>query len=130
MPEFTIAEASQRLGISTDTIRRRIARGELQARKTSSSHGEIYLVELPEEAAPAADPELNSHTAATPTMTTVQNPETEALKNTIIILETELEARRREIKELHILLQQAQTAALPAVRRQDLRRPWWSRLFK
>jgi hypothetical protein len=38
----------------------------------------------------------------------------------------ELEARRREVQELHVLLQQAQ-AALPTPRDH---RPWWQRLWR
>ena len=37
----------------------------------------------------------------------------EAMKKTISILETELDARRREVQELHVLLQQAQKQLPP-----------------
>jgi hypothetical protein len=40
------------------------------------------------------------------------------------VQDAELEARRREVQELHVLLQTAQ--ALPAPRES---RPWWRRLF-
>jgi hypothetical protein len=52
------------------------------------------------------------------------------MKKTISILENELEARAREIRELHVLLQQAQAVALPAGRQQEFRRPWWRRILK
>jgi hypothetical protein len=41
------------------------------------------------------------------------SPEVEAMRKTISILETELEARRREVQELHLLLQQAQRQLPP-----------------
>ena len=44
-----------------------------------------------------------------------------ALRETVAILSEELEARRREVQELHVLLQHAQ-AALPAPKEN---RPWW-----
>lgn len=127
MPELTIAEASQRLGISPDTVRRRIARGELAARKIPTAHGESYLVDLPEEAAAPADPKAAA-APGTRTMAAVQGTETD-LRKTIAILEGELAARTREIHELHILLQQAQALALPAGRA-ERRSSWWRRLFR
>ena len=100
----TIAEAARCLGMSIDSIRRRIAKGELNAHKVPSPHGEIYMVEIPEDALPA--PEANEEkedSAAT----------IDAMLKTISILETELDARRREVQELHVLLQQAQKHCLP-----------------
>ena len=44
MQEVTIAEAAKRLGMSIDSIRRRIAKEELKARKVPSPHGEIYMI--------------------------------------------------------------------------------------
>lgn len=118
MQQVTIAEAAKRLGISMDTIRRRIGKGELKARKVPSSHGEMYLVELPEDTSPA-----ETHRAQAE-----NSPEVEVLRKTISILEIELDSRRREVQELHVLLQQAQ-AALPPPGRQAVRVPWWRRLI-
>jgi hypothetical protein len=55
------------------------------------------------------------------------------MRKTISILETELEARRREVQELHVLLQQAQKQ-LPSGNAEDpaVKTPakvsWWRRL--
>ena len=131
MQEVTIAEAAKCLGMSIDSIRRRIAKNELKARKVPSPHGEIYLVELPDDAVPAPDPaatgEKEDNVVAI-----------EAMRKTISILETELEARRREVQELHVLLQQAQKQ-LPPGKTEDTREEikeetkvrvsWWHRLF-
>jgi hypothetical protein len=133
--EVTIAEAAKCLGMSIDSIRRRIAKNELKARKVPSPHGEIYLVELPDDAVPAHDDaatgEKEDSTVAI-----------EAMRKTISILETELEARRREVQELHVLLQQAQKQ-LPPGKAEDAKEEikedskkeipakvsWWRRVF-
>ena len=49
MKEVPITDAAKILNISMDTVRRRISKGELKARKVPSPHGETYLVEVPEE---------------------------------------------------------------------------------
>jgi excisionase family DNA binding protein len=116
MQEVTIAEAAKCLGISTDTIRRRINKGELQARKVPSSHGDQYMVEIPDDISVAA--QRNNENSA----------EIDILRKTISILETELEARRREIQELHVLLQQAQSA-LPSRKEQPVKLSWWQKLL-
>ena len=116
MKEVTIAEAAKCLGISTDTIRRRISKGELQARKVPSPHGDQYMVEIPDEIY-AASQDNNDNCA-----------EIDILRKTISILETELEARRREVQELHVLLQQAQ-AALPSSKERSSKLSWWRRLL-
>ena len=99
MKEVPITDAAKILNISMDTVRRRISKGELKARKVPSPHGETYLVEVPDDPDPVSEiPEDKE-----------DNPVAiEAMRKTISILETELEARRREVQELHVLLQQAQ----------------------
>jgi hypothetical protein len=131
MQEVTIAEAAKRLGMSIDSIRRRIAKEELKARKVPSPHGEIYMIELPDDiAAPPAAEDKDKE----------DNPVAlEAMRKTIAILENELEARRREVQELHVLLQQAQkqlppgkTEEKPAetVKAEAPKKvSWWQRMF-
>jgi hypothetical protein len=140
MQEVTIAEAAKCLGMSIDSIRRRIAKNELKARKVPSPHGEIYLVELPDDVAPPVE---SSDVAEVKEENLVA---LEAMKKTIAILETELDARRREVQELHVLLQQAQKQ-LPAGKPEDkkaeaaadvppsassttsVKISWWKKLF-
>jgi hypothetical protein len=129
--EVTIAEAAKCLGMSIDSIRRRIAKNELKARKVPSPHGDIYMVELPDDAVPAHDPAANE--GKEDNVVAI-----EAMRKTISILEIELEARRREVQELHVLLQQAQKQ-LPPGKTEDTKEPtkeettvkvsWWHRLF-
>jgi len=90
------------MGVSSDTIRRRIRSGELKASLDANHTYRIDLGDLP----PAPEP--------TPEPTAQDNAgEVEALKQTIALLQTELEARRREVQELHVLLQQYRTPLLP-----------------
>jgi hypothetical protein len=130
-------EAARRLGVSVATIRRRLHSGELPGFQEPTSQGFKWLVEVPELAI-GAPSKPNSQTNSkgvsdsvsdldgdTPGASTT-NGEVAALKETIAVLREELEARRREVQELHVLLQQAQ-AALPAPRDN---RPWWQRLWR
>ncbi len=58
MPEVSIAEAATLLGTSTDTVRRRIKRGELNARRVGAGR---LLVTVPDgcEDVPPASPSLS-----------------------------------------------------------------------
>ena len=55
---YTIAEAAPILGVSVDTVRRRVKRGQLEARQVRTQHGptwEVCLGTLQGELAPAAE---------------------------------------------------------------------------
>ena len=125
MQEVNIAEAARCLGMSIDSIRRRIAKGELNAHKVPSPHGEIYMVEIPENALPA--PETSEEKFdSTATI--------DAMLKTISVLENELDARRREVQELHVLLQQAQKQLPPGkTENKAAETPqkvsWWKKIF-
>ena len=118
MLELTISQAAQRLGVSMDTIRRRISNNELKARKVPSSHGEMYIVELPDDT-----PDAPQAREAKPD----SSPEVETLRKMVAILETELESRRREIQELHVLLQQAQASVSATANSPKI--SWWRKLL-
>ena len=97
--QVTISEAAVRLGVSPDTVRRRMRRGELAAVKEPRANGFVWLVEVPEEAeAPASEPASS----------TVSALEIAHLREVNALLREEVEARRREVSELHVLLQTAQ----------------------
>jgi hypothetical protein len=126
--EVPIIEAANSLGVSVDTIRRRISKGELKARKVPSPHGEIYMVEIPDNIVVAASDSEEKKEETTSDAQTI-----EAMKKTISILQTELDARRREVQELHVLLQQAQKQS-PAYKtegtadKKSVKVSWWRRL--
>lgn len=106
MTRVSIAEASRRMGVSPDTIRRRIKKGELPAFKERSPKGDAWLVDIPDDQLPAGG-----------------DGETQALRETIKVLQQELEYRRREIQELHVLLRDTRSLLAPPAGR-----PWWKRL--
>ena len=134
---LTMVEAAHRLGVSVDTVKRRIQKGELKGHQQPRPQGFVWLVEMPEEFnQPSSNP------ADTPVDTTVSTGELRRLEEMVQFLKTELAARDaqveswkqeaeahreqlqakdRQIEQLHVLLQQAQ-AALPAPREN---RPWW-----
>jgi len=124
MKEVPILDAAKILNVSMDTVRRRIGKGELKARKVPSPHGETYLVEVPDDADPPREVPEDKE----------DNPVAiEAMRKTISILETELEARRREVQELHVLLQQAQKQLPPgntdnSADKAPVKVSWWRRL--
>lgn len=107
--QVTIREAAQRLGVSEDTVRRRLRRGELTGVQQPTAQGFTWLVELP-EVAPAGP---SAPEGAAGVAEAVAAAEVRRLEELVAILREELDARRREVQELHILLQRAQTPALP-----------------
>ncbi len=128
MELVTVPEAARRLGVTEDTVKRRLRKGELQGERKARPQGYTWMVELPDE---------ESETESTVTGTVsppdddtvnhqVNNGETRRLEEMVSMLQHQLEVREREVQELHVLLQQAQ-AALPAPRDN---RSWWQRLWR
>jgi excisionase family DNA binding protein len=139
---MTVFEAARCLGISTDTVRRRIGRGELKARKEMNGQNFTWWVELPDDTVSAVQepkeeaPYTQEHhsedraavnEAEVQALLASQAALISALQAQIEAQGVELEARRREAQEFLFLLQQFQSA-LPAPR--DGRgwwRRWWGR---
>jgi hypothetical protein len=129
-------EAARRLGITTEAIRKRIARGSLEGWR----RGRRWFVVIPDDAGPADEtprPDATAHPTSdvrsrpdTPPDATAHDrtpdggpagqsgdrEELALLREVVGVLRDELEARRREVQQLHTLLAQAQTriSALPA----------------
>jgi len=109
---FTVTEASRILGLSAATVKRRLVSGELTGRKEARPQGSRWLVEIGTDRTKVNPPLTDSsHTQLTDS--------SELTTTLVTMLQEELTARRREISELHVLLQNAQ-AALPAPHK-----PWW-----
>jgi excisionase family DNA binding protein len=106
--EATVEEASKLLGVSRDTIMRRIRKGELEAHQEPRPQGHVWRVIIPDE-----EPD-NQHVEAL-------TRELQTMRDVMELLKEELANKNKQIEQLHILLQQAQ-AALPAPRDH---RPWW-----
>ena len=121
---LTIAEAAQRLSVSTDTIHRRLRKGQLVGHQQPTPQGFTRFVELPvgprntNGAAPASAPADAPATAG----------EVQRLEKMVSMVEQQMETLREElarkntqIEQLHVLLQQ-QAMALPLPKEN---RPWW-----
>ena len=106
-----ISEAARRLGVSVDTVKRRIATGQLPARREPRPQGFRWLVELPDdmlpEAAPGHDDAGSVPDRGAETSVAVLRAEIARLEEQVRIMAAELDARRRETAELHQLLQEA-----------------------
>jgi hypothetical protein len=135
MALVTLAEAAHHLGVSVDTVRRRLQKGELQGQQQARPQGFIWLIDVPEETEPSSsvagsqvDAEVNSEVSLAACQAEILRLEgmVAMLQDRVHAQQEELEARRREVQELHVLLQQAQ-AALPAPKNN---RPWWGRLWR
>ncbi len=121
---LTIAEAAQRLGISTDTVHRRLKRGQLSGHQQTTPQGFTWLIEIPVgprysgNGAPADAPANAGDTHRLEQMVSMLQAQVDAQQ-------LQLETKDQQIKELHVLLQQTQ-AALPAPGQS---RSWWLRLW-
>jgi len=107
METVSIGEAASRLGVSADTVRRRIGKGTLTGHQEPTAQGYRWKVELPEDQGP------NGHQDGLESLVGMLQAQVKTQAD-------ELEARRREVSELHVLLQTAQ-GALSAPKA----RPWW-----
>ena len=107
--ETTVDEAAKRLGVSRDTVMRRIHKGELDAHQEERPQGHVWRVVIPEE----EPSKVNGEALAR---------ELETMRGMLELVQGELATKNEQIKELHVLLQQAQ-AALPAPR--ENRHSWW-----
>ncbi len=139
MPLVSLAEASEHFGVSIYTIKRRIQRGELSGRRQGGASNSPWVVDLPTAG--------SSHSATASAVADIPDASAGATAAEVLILrelvdtvrgqldvlqqqlqsqreshQAELDARRREVQELHVLLQQTQ-AALPAPKVAG--RHWW-----
>ena len=113
----TTKEAALLLGISEDTVKRRLKAGELNARQETMPRGFRWLVEVEVEADTVEPPEPGP-----------SDGELAALRELIDVLRCnqdrfweQLAMRDREISELHILLQRALEPS-----RRAIAEPWHS----
>jgi excisionase family DNA binding protein len=124
MELVALPEAAQRLGVSVDTVKRKLRRGELRGQHVPRPQGYTWLIELP-------DSQMDSMADCTESsMAELDSATIEVLnlremlamaQSQIANQKEELVSKNKQIEQLHILLQQAQ-AALPAPRDH---RSWW-----
>ena len=138
MPMVTIAEASQRLGVSLHTLKRRLKRGELQGKQRPTPQGYVWTVAVSDDIPPASDdtpdgtpPALSNGTLA-PTedadtlreMVSLLQGQMTSLQEQLRVMNQALATRDNEVAELTTVIRQQQ-AMLP----QPERRGWLRRLF-
>ncbi len=129
MALVTVLEASQRLGLTQDTIKRRLRKGALPGERLPRPQGYVWFVELANDESPMSEQGADSVEQGGENGTngtipghgddSVNNREIRRLDEMVTMLEKQLESKDNQIRELHVLLQQA---ALPAPREG---RPWW-----
>ncbi len=118
--EVSIPEAATRLGVSEDTIRRRLRKGELDGHQEKTAQGFRWKVDLNTNGTDAVGHKGHHRDQANAML-----EELVAMLHAQVQTQAEeLIARRREVQELHVLLQSAQ--ALPAPQRRE---SWLSRLL-
>ena len=122
MASLTIKEAAERLGISEVTIRRRLRTGQLNGYQESppTSKWFIEVSDNVEQGEVNTDDDDDSLRLVDALRDPIKRQD-----EVIALLMHQLEAREREVLELHVLLQQSQTA-LPAA---GDNRSWWRRLW-
>jgi hypothetical protein len=123
VPTVSIKEAAQLLGVTEVTIRRRIRHGDLHAYQQEIPQGFAWMVEVPDDVRPSV-----GHADDIPGE--IQEALHEIIRRQderIAQLQEQLQAKDRQIGELHVLLQRAQ-AALPAPK--EDRQSWWHRLWQ
>ena len=118
MQKVGIAEAAAHLGLSQDTVRRRLRAGELPGEKVKAAGGFKWMVNV-EGTTVFGDPKYSGSQPTSPTEgNTDDNALVELLKERLAAQDNELDARRQEIRELHQLLA---ARALSDGRG----KPWW-----
>jgi hypothetical protein len=135
-----MAEAARRFGVTVETIKRRLQRGELQGHQQPRPQGFVWLIEMPEETHNQGDtptvtpssslsdtPSANGEVRRLEEMIEFLRQEMQSKNRQLETKDRQLEERAREVQELHVLLQRAQ-AALPAPK--EDRQSWWCRIFR
>ena len=129
----SVSEAARSLGVSEETVKRRIRRGELNGQQQPRPQGYAWMVDIPEEVLASTAQHDTTTTHDDDTDHNTSSGEIRRLEEMVTLLrqqlsvyQEEVESRRREVQELHVLLQQAQ-AALPAPRNS---KPWWRRMWR
>lgn len=116
---LTIGEAAERLGVSPDTVRRRLKRGELEGEQEQTAQGFIWRIVLPvdsDEPAPADEPQDSIELALLRERVAGLERLAEELQGERDAWREQAASERDASAQLRILLQQAQTlaGALPA----------------
>ena len=132
MAQVTVLEAADRLKVSTQTIKRRLKNGSLQGEQQATPQGYIWLVDIPDSNVDTTNRvcdistdvplDISKEVKRLEEIITILQKELDYRDHQLETKDSQIEARAREVQELHVLLQQSQTA-LPAPR--ENRQSWW-----
>ncbi len=118
MELVTLSDAARRMGVSEDTVRQRLRRGELSGRLQRTPQGFIWLIDAPGGFGPGMNSEANT---AGPLFKSANNPAggalpaggVHALRELLDVLRHEFDAKdrtqetkNRRAEMLHVHLQQ------------------------
>jgi len=125
--QVTIREAAAKLRVSEQTIRRRLHKRLIKGHQENPPNG-IWWVEVNKNEGSQEQENNNKHNNGEPTDHRALNELVTALNARVQAQDEELEARRREVQELHVLLGRSQET-LPAPQLPSSP-SWWRRLLQ
>ena len=96
MELVSVAEASQRLGLTQDTVKRRLRKGELQGERHPRPQGYVWLVELAEEA--IDDDSTTSTQGDDRVRQGVSNGEVRRLEEMVVMLQGQVAAQQEQLE--------------------------------
>ena len=119
-----VKEAALILGVSDDTLKRRLKLGQIEGQKEPTPKGFRWLVEVEGETgeSPPEAAKQESEQREEPEFVLLRqmNDDLRAERERLWV---EVESRRREVAELHVLLQQLQRSLPPPQERHDATAP-------
>jgi hypothetical protein len=121
-----LTTAAGRLGLTAETIRKRLQRGKIKGFKTPDGAWRVVLDKQDrrqDSLGQAAGQEQDKPGQS-------DAPLIAALREDIQFLRSQLQARDEEIRRVHVLLQQEQQQVKALTdQREQARRPWWRQLL-
>jgi len=129
-------EAARRLGVSVDTVERRLKRGDLQGQQEQRGKGWRWLVEVPDDvapanngSAPASAPASSINAPAEPGLLNAFQSQIDHLQEQVKNLNHQLTVKDNQISELLIVTRQAQAMLPPPPAEPERRRGFWGWLW-
>lgn len=119
---LTISQAARSLGVSKDTVRRRIKKGELNAQKLNGPYGMAYYIR---EQDLARAQQITEVVPVSRQISPVQLQKiiSDAVEPGQDEIRQELQELREEIKSLNRQLKESELTS------KNPKQPWWKRLF-
>jgi hypothetical protein len=118
-----LATAAARLGLTVETVRKRLQRGKIKGFKADGGAWRVVLDRADNEQDKPGQQQDNPAQA--------RDDLVDQLRSENAFLRNQLQARDEEIRRVHVLLQQEQQQVKALTdQREQARRPWWRRLIR